>query len=92
MQERNLTELLTGAFKNPSEALKTVKPKMEALSAKNTKDLEQKVLPNYLRTPTADELVEMRQFAIDYKKLHKQASKREIRKATQAKFNIQIFR
>lgn len=92
MQEQNLTELLASAASMKKMALGTLRPKMQKLADKNKKDLEKKELPDYLRTPTADELIDMRQWAIDYKKLHSQASKREIRKAVQQHFHIRIFR
>lgn len=92
MQERNLTELLSDAFKNPFEIQERVKEKMETLSVKNTEDLSNKDVPDYLRLPSTDELIEMRQWAIDYKKAKKHASKREIRKATQKHFQIKVYR
>ena len=92
MQEQNLTALLSDAFKNPFDKQEVVKQKMEKLSIKNNNDLSEKVVPDYLRLPSADELAEMREWAIDYKKANKQASKREIRKATQKHFQIKIYR
>ena len=92
MQEQNFTELLASAASSRKAALKTLRPKMETLADKNKNDLAKKELPDYLRTPTADDLIEMRQWAIDYKKFNKKASKREIRKAVQRHFHIRIFR
>lgn len=92
MQEQNFTELLASAQSMKKMALETLRPKMEKLADKNKKDLQKKELPDYLRTPNADELIEMRQWAIDYKKFNTKASKREIRKATQQHFHIRIFR
>lgn len=96
MQEQNLTSLLAGIhdlkkdpfLNKPAE----LKKSMTALAQKNKDDLSSKEMPDYLRTPTAEELIEMRQWAIDYKKRNKNASKREVRKATQAHFRIRIFR
>lgn len=92
MHEQNLTALLSDAFKNPFEKKEIVQKKMETLSVKNSSDLSEKEVPDYLRLPSANELVEMRQWAIDYKKANKQASKREVRKATQTHFQIRIYR
>lgn len=92
MQEQNLTSLLADALKNPFDPIPVTRKKMESLAVKNQKDLSASVLPDYLRTPSADELIEMRQWAIDYKNSHKAASKREIRRATQEHFHIRIFR
>lgn len=92
MQEQNLTALLSDAFKNPFDKQDVVKQKMEKLSIKNNNDLSEKVVPDYLRLPSADELTEMRQWAIEFKKANKNASKREIRKATQKHFQIKIYR
>lgn len=92
MQEQNLTALLSDALKNPTKDAQKVKSQMTDLAVKNKIDLEKKESRNHLRTPTAEELTEMRQWAIDYKKFHKPASKREVRRATQQHFNIKIFR
>lgn len=66
-------------FKKDDEVLK----EMVAVEKSNNEHLAEKNLPDYLRTPTADELVEIRQFAIDLKKANKAMSKRQIRKSTQ---------
>lgn len=92
MQEANMTELMKSVFEKPEQSLRVTKQKMAKLAVKNERDLSYKNLPEYMRTPTADELFEMRQWAIDYKKFHKRASKREVRKATQHHFKIKIFR
>lgn len=92
MQEQNMTALMADAFKKKPINPALLKKKMGKLALKNKKDLEYKNLPDYLRTPTAEELTEMRQWAIDYKNTFKQASKRQIRKATQEHFKIRIFR
>ena len=92
MQEKNLTDLLSDASKNLFENKEIVKKKMETLSVKNIHDLTNKDVPDYLRLPSPDELIEMRQWAINYKKANKQASKREIRKATQKHFQIKVYR
>lgn len=92
MQERNLEALLLDAYDKPLEKQEVVKKKMQELSFKNKKDLSKQVLPDYLRIPDAEELEKIRQWAIDYKKANKQASKREIRKATQEHFHIKIYK
>jgi hypothetical protein len=96
MQERHLNELVSASFAaallgpKKAESPKKVKADMEVLADKNKADLPN--LPLSERTPTSDELVEMRQYAVDYKKNNKKASKREVRKAVQEKFNIRIYR
>jgi hypothetical protein len=92
MQERRLTELLSDAFNKPFDELGSVTPKMEKLSVLNRMGLQDKDVPDYLRIPTAGELIEIRQWAVDYKKANKHASKREIRKATQSHFKIKVYR
>lgn len=92
MQTQNLTALLKEAMENPFENKKSTDIKMQKLSVKNMEDLYNKVVPDYLRLPSGEELTEMRQFAIDYKKANKRASKREIRKATQYHFHIKVYR
>ena len=92
MQEQNFTGLMHSAFKDSLDRPNVVKKKMSNLAKKNEKDLSEKPLPDYLRIPTAEELIEIRQWAIDYKKSNKNASKREVRRATQQHFNIKIYR
>ena len=92
MQEQNMTALMQSALKEGLLKPRFVEKQIGLLADKNKKDLAKKELPDYLRTPTAEELIEMRQWAIDYKKGNKQASKREVRKATQEHFHIRIFR
>ena len=88
-----MTELMDlASLKNQALSPKKVKSALNKLAIKNKKDLSFKDVPEYMRTPTADELIEMRQWAIDYKKFHTTASKREVRKATQEHFKIRIFR
>lgn len=92
MQEKNFTELLRDAdLKFDSPVLET-RNRMGKLSVKNFKDLSFKDVTHYLRGPTTDDLVEMRQWAIDYKKANKSASKRQVRKATQEYFKVKIYR
>lgn len=92
MQEQNLTALLSSIDTKQPVAKKAIKTDMRNLAIKNKKDLEYKNLPEYVRTPTAEELIIMRQWAIDYKKEFKSASKRQVRKAVQQHFKIRIFR
>lgn len=102
MQETHFNALLMDSFKDsfnpkkvllpPTKPIKSVKERMKSLSLKNEKDLSFQELPDYLRIPTGDELMEMRQWAIDYKKFHGKASKREVRKATQEHFKIKIYK
>lgn len=99
MQERNMTELFKAAFPGKiaiSGNDDQLKKKIEAIADNNAIDIKQlnerKEKPDFFRSPSADELEQMRQFMIDYKKANRNASKREIRKATQKKFHVQIFR
>lgn len=48
-------------------------------------------LPVNIRTPTTEELLEMRNWSINYKRDHKFHSERQMRKALQKHFNIRIF-
>lgn len=92
MESRNMDALMNDAFRNGSEIFspKKVESKMSALSNKNTSDIAeiQKDMRDKFRTPTADELVEMRQWIIDYKKANPKESKRQVRIAAQNNFNI----
>lgn len=92
MQEKNYTALLNDGLINSASSKAATKRRMNALSFKNTRDLAFKEVPEYLRTPTGDELIKMRQWAIDYRKENKRASKRQVRKATQEHFKIKIYR
>lgn len=96
MQSQNLTALMADALKNPFEEQKKVQTKMEKLAVKNERDLSKKEVPqkngDFMRVPTADELVDMRQWVIDYKSANRHDSKRQIRKAVQQHFNIRIYR
>ena len=73
MQEQRFTELMSDAFKNPMASIKEVKKKVEPIALRNTKDLSFKNVPDYLRLPDADELIIIRQWAVDYKKQNKNA-------------------
>lgn len=48
-------------------------------------------LPVGMRTPNADEIQKMEAYGKEYKKKNPKASTREIRRATQRKFNIQML-
>lgn len=48
-------------------------------------------LPEEMRTPTSQELSDMNNFMIEYKKQSPNASKREIRRAVQKKFNVHLL-
>ncbi len=92
MNSQSLDTLLLDAFKNPADALQTVKPRMQTLAKKNDEAIAEISKPDILRTPTADELTEMRQYAIDMKNKFPMWSKRKIRKEVQQKFNIKIYK
>jgi hypothetical protein len=76
MHQKNLTDLLSDAFKNPFETTDVVKEKMEGLSVKNIADVSDRAIVDNLRIPTPEELTAIRQWAIDYKNQNKKASKR----------------
>lgn len=92
MQEQNMTELMNMAQTEPANPSRVTKQKIAKLAVKNERDMSYKTLPEYLRIPTADELEEMRQWAINYRNTTYKASKREVRRATQEHFKIRIFR
>ena len=92
MHENNLNALVTDAFKNPDKPFERTKVDMKDLFRKNQMDLSTVNLPSETRIPTAEELEEMRRWAVDYKKFYKRASKREVRRAVQKHFNIKIYR
>lgn len=92
MNSQSLDMLLLDAFKNPADTLETVKPRMQILAKENDEAIPVIAKSDILRTPTADELVEMRQYAIDMKKKFPMWSKRKIRKEVQQHFHIQIFK
>ena len=92
MQEQNMTALMQSVFEKPQQSQRVIKQKMAKLAVKNERDISYRTSPDYMRTPTAAELEEIRQWAIDYKSFHTKASKREVRKATQHHFKIKIFR
>lgn len=95
MQERNFNELMSGVFK-PFEKEADTLDKLQKLAAKNERDLSGIEAPqkgdDFLRVPTAAELLYMRQWAIEYKKSNPGESKRQVRKATQNHFKIRIYR
>lgn len=86
--ETSIDEIRSGKpISNP-----VVKKKMVLIAKRNKELLSYKNMPEYLRVPTADELVEMRQWAIDFKKANPRTSKRQLRIATQAHFRIKIYK
>lgn len=48
-------------------------------------------LPEGMRTPTAEEIEGMEQYSKEYRKKNPRASNREVRRATQRKFNVQML-
>lgn len=92
MQESKFTELMADALGIKNDPTpKMIKARMTSLADRNEKAISEKRLLS-LRAPTTDELITMREWAIQYKREHKNATKREVRKATQNNFNIRIFR
>jgi hypothetical protein len=100
MHTEDFSQLMSGALAEAMKQNKGMKPtvnkdvlnEMRTIEESNNKHLEKKELPNEMRTPTDKELLIMRNFAIEYKRANKNASKREIRRATQKQFNIRIYR
>lgn len=100
MQTQDFSNLLAGSLQDYVKEIKGLKPKanadvlkeMTVIEQSNKQHLKESVLPDDTRIPTAEELVQMRNFAIEYKRCNKQASKREIRRATQKQFNIRIYK
>lgn len=92
MHSQDFTALMSDAFKgemrSPFENFK----KMEVIADQNKIDLSERTLPEGVHLPNADELVNIRQWAINYQKSNKTASKRQIRKATQEHFNVKVYR
>ena len=87
-----MTDLMATAF--PKTMGGPLAPAKKATEQRLTKIAETNTnaFPPGIRTPTADELEQMRLYMLQYKKDNPKASKREIRKATQAHFNVQIYR
>ena len=100
MQTQDFSHLISGSLKDFIKETKGAKQKantdvlkeMAVIEQSNKQHLKESVLPDDTRIPTAEELVQMRNFAIEYKRCNKKASKREIRRATQKQFNILIYR
>lgn len=80
------------ANKQAPSVNRQVLKEMRSIEESNNRHLAEKDLPDDTRTPTDKELLQMRNFAIEYKRANKNASKREIRRATQKQFNIRIYR
>ena len=81
MQEKHLNELaarVKGVLESPLET--------EAKIAAETTNL-----PKGARTPTANEISEMRKFQREYYDQHPKASAREVRRALKRKFNIHVL-
>lgn len=94
MQDRSLNQLIDTAMedkyrKNPAQ----LRQKVNKIEKDNREALE-KVLDerDYNRIPNSDELEKIRQWAENYAKNNKNASRREVRKATQKHFNIRIYK
>lgn len=85
---QSLEELKSGKpISNP-----VVKKKMALIAKKNREALSFKNLPEYLRVPSTEQLIEMRQWAIDFKKANPRTSKRQLRLETQKHFRIRIYK
>lgn len=90
MQDNQLDRLVDMAFQERELSKNKVQSKIKSIESKNNKSLSD--LPNYERTPTAEELNKFREYAIAYNKQIPGASKREVRKAIQEQFNIRIYK
>lgn len=90
MESRNMDELMNSSFADAIRSPQKLVSKMEKLATKNTEDIAdiQKDMRDKFRTPTADELVQIRQWIIDYRKANPKESKRKVRLAAQSHFNI----
>lgn len=99
MQEKHLNTLidfskLVGEQRQENireQKPKAIKNQITKLAKQNEEDLRP-VLKDYERTPTADELTQMHNYAVQYRKNNKKASRREVRRAIQKKFNIRIYK
>lgn len=91
MQENQLNRLTNLAFNSESIPKEKIKQRLDSIEAKNNKALAGK-LPDYERTPTAEELAAMKEWGAAYKKQIPRASKREVRKAIQQHFHIRIYK
>lgn len=93
MQDVQFNRLIDMAVPMPPSK---VGSKVKSIETANNKAYAKQERPadsrNYERTPTADELIIFRQWAIDYKKQMPKASKHQVRKAVQEHFHIRIFR
>ena len=92
MQEKILTDITDKAFLNHEQKPGKIKSQMKALATENDALVSHYTRPNYERTPNSGELIQMRQYAVSYKKQNKKASKREVRRAVQRKFHIRIYK
>lgn len=90
MQDQQLGSLVDTAFDRRLKKPETIQKKMEKIEGDNRAAL--KDLPDYERTPTAEELTKFRQWAVEYKKQMPGASKRQVRKAVQEHFHIRIYK
>lgn len=92
MHEKDLRAVASSVHDSTLDTREKLKAKMEAIAVSNQQNLKGKDLPDKARIPTAEELEKFRQYGIEYKSLHKKASKREIRRAIQSHFNIRIYK
>jgi hypothetical protein len=96
MQDVQFNRLVDTVLDLKPASLSRVKAKMKSIETANNKAFAKRSMPpderNYERTPTAEELIQFRQWAIDYKKRMPKASKREVRRAVQEHFHIRLFK
>lgn len=92
MDTRDFSQLMAASFDSSLNTPKKVKQKMKSIAKSNETHLAKVELPDMYRIPTAEELQSFREYAINYKKQIKRASKREIRNAVKAHFNIILYK
>lgn len=86
MQEKSFTELFNVAMEHPFETRK-----IKAIAETNKAALPA-ILPKGVHIPDEDELEQIALWMASYKQQFPNASKRQIRKATQEHFSVRIFR
>lgn len=94
MQERHMDEMMWKQF-TPDTFKDEIPEQWKKWSDKDATALKIKEettnLPEGMRTPTPEELKAADKFGEEYRKAHPKASMREVRRAVQRKFNIQIL-
>lgn len=89
-----MRDLVRHSIDSRNRAPEKVLNDMTHLAKKNQQSLQgvEAIRTGQINVPSAKDLVQIREWMIDYKKQNKSASKREIRKAAQAHFNVKIYK